>query len=73
MKTIEAKVKIKIKEAIEEIFEDNEFIEEFLREADNMMFCYGYADRMADAAVSVLFGMADLYSFLKEKDELKEK
>jgi hypothetical protein len=71
MKTIEAKIKIKIKEAIEAIFDDDEVLNEFLQETDYMIFCDSYADRMADAATSVLFGMADLYSFLKEQGDLK--
>ena len=68
MKTIEAKVHIKIKEAIEDIFEDNVFLEEYLQETDNPYLCDSYADRMADAAIAVLFGMADLHKFTEEQE-----
>ena len=71
MKTIEAKVKIKIQEAIESVFTDDDFLNEFLQNTDNMYFSDNYSERMADAAVSVLFSMADLWAYLREQGELK--
>jgi hypothetical protein len=71
MKTLEAKIRIKLVEAIENVFEDLDILDELLDETDNMSFPNGYSDRMTDAAIAVLFAIADTKKFLKEQGELK--
>lgn len=66
MKTIEAKIKVKLSDAIEKAMDDGALVDEL-----DMYFPEGFHERMADAALNVLLGMQDTYKYLKEQDLLK--
>jgi hypothetical protein len=66
METIEAKIKVKLSEAIEKTMDDGELVDEL-----DMYFPDEFASRMADAALSVLLGMQDTQKYLKEQGLMK--
>lgn len=66
MKTIEAKIKAKLSDAISGVLNDEELLNEF-----EMIWPDDYSGRMADAALSVLLGMQDVNKYMEEQDMLK--
>ena len=66
MKTIEAKIKAKLSDAIEKAMDDEELLNEF-----EMTWPDDFAGRMADAALSVLLGMQDVNRHMEEQGMLK--
>lgn len=66
MKTIEAKIKAKLSDAIAQVLSDEELLNEF-----EMFWPDDFSGRMADAALSVLLGMQDVNKYMKDQDMIK--
>lgn len=66
-KVLKAKIFIKLVASIENIFEDEEILQEF----QPFLFTNDYAEKMAEAAIQILFAQKEEYDFLDKEGELK--
>jgi len=64
---LKSKIRLRLATSIEKIMED----EDLVSELQPFTFSNNYAEKMANAALTVLEAQKDLYDYLEEQGELK--